>query len=49
MMGVGGDNSWGAREKGRYRLKAKAHRVAFVLRPLGSMAEIRERRGQGVR
>jgi beta-galactosidase len=49
MMGVGGDNSWGAREKGRYRLRPEAHRVAFVLRPLGSIEEIRSRRGEALR
>jgi beta-galactosidase len=49
MMGVGGDNSWGAREKADYRLKPTGHKVAFVLRPIRGMAEIAKRRGQALR
>jgi beta-galactosidase len=49
MMGVGGDNSWGAREKADYRLKPTAHKVAFVLRPINGTAEIQKRRGQALR
>ncbi len=49
MMGVGGDNSWGAREKGVYRLRPQPHRVSFLLKPIGSASEIRDRRGRAVR
>jgi len=49
MMGVGGDNSWGAREKARYRIRPTAHSVAFVLRPVGSMSDVLQRRQQAVR
>lgn len=49
MMGVGGDNSWGAREKSAYRLKPTAHTVAFVLRPINGTADIAARRGRALR
>ena len=49
MMGVGGDNSWGAREKGVYRIRPERHSVAFVLRPMASASEIEARRGQAIR
>ncbi len=49
MMGVGGDNSWGAREKGVYRIKPQAQSVSFLLRPIAGEGEIGERRGQRVR
>ena len=49
MMGVGGDNSWGAREKAGYRLKPGSHSVAFVLRPVNGLAEVTTRRGRAVR
>ncbi|MEM7755356.1 MAG: hypothetical protein AAF297_06940, partial [Planctomycetota bacterium] len=49
MMGVGGDNSWGAREKARYRISPGAHSVSFILRPIESMSDVAERRGQSLR
>ncbi|MEM7622143.1 MAG: glycoside hydrolase family 2 TIM barrel-domain containing protein [Planctomycetota bacterium] len=38
QTGVGGDNSWGARPKSAYTLQPRAHSVAFVLRPIRSVA-----------
>lgn len=49
MMGVGGDNSWGAREKARYRIRTEPQSVAFVLRPVENMDSVAERRAQSVR
>ncbi len=49
MMGVGGDNSWGAREKARYRIKPGPQSVAFVLRPVENTDELAERRAQSIR
>ncbi len=48
-MGVGGDNSWGAREKPRYRLKREPHCVAFVLMPVRGVGDMLARRGSPVR
>ena len=36
QMGVGGDNSWGAKPHPEYRLPAKPYAYAFVLRPVPS-------------
>jgi beta-galactosidase len=39
VMGVGGDNSWGAYAHDEYRLLAQSYRYAFRLRPFDSRAE----------
>ncbi|NOY61365.1 MAG: hypothetical protein GXO75_20825 [Calditrichaeota bacterium] len=35
QMGLGGDNSWGARTHPQYTLPAKAYSYTFRIRPLG--------------
>lgn len=49
MMGVGGDNSWGAREKAEYRLRPTDHRVAFLIKPISSISDAAARRSQTLR
>ena len=39
VMGVGGDNSWGAYAHDEYRLLAQSYRYGFRLRPFDSRAE----------
>jgi beta-galactosidase len=47
QMGVGGDNSWGARTHPEYSLPSKAYSYSFCLRPyqpkLGKIAEVARR------
>ncbi|MFO7754358.1 MAG: hypothetical protein R6V34_00085, partial [Bacteroidales bacterium] len=35
QMGVGGDNSWGARPHPQYRLEADSYSYSFVMRAVG--------------
>ncbi|MEM0983791.1 MAG: glycoside hydrolase family 2 TIM barrel-domain containing protein [Planctomycetota bacterium] len=44
QTGVGGDNSWGARPKGRYIVKPESQSVAFTIKPISSKDDIAERR-----
>jgi beta-galactosidase len=44
QMGVGGDDSWGARQRKEYRLPARDYKFAFWLRPISAMNEIDLRR-----
>ena len=39
QMGVGGDDSWGARVHPQYTLEAKPYQYAFTLRPLAAEHE----------
>jgi beta-galactosidase len=42
QMGVGGDDSWGARPLNKYMLLPGEYHYGFVLMPLGSSADIPE-------
>jgi beta-galactosidase len=39
QMGVGGDNSWGARTHPEYRLEGKLYQYRFRLKPVGLIEE----------
>jgi beta-galactosidase len=42
QMGVGGDDSWGARTHDEYRLKAKEYNYSFLIRPVNARDDLAE-------
>jgi beta-galactosidase len=45
QMGVGGDNSWGARTHDEYRLREKEYRYSYLIHPL-TKGEFPEEKGK---
>ncbi|MCA9185029.1 MAG: glycoside hydrolase family 2 TIM barrel-domain containing protein [Pirellulaceae bacterium] len=48
QTGVAGDDSWGARARSEYTLKARPYRFAFLLKPIERIEEVEQRRAEKV-